>query len=103
MPNYDGFQATATALRMASRLTGRATVLLPENISVDKLSKVAEYLHPNITIERISFDPQTGLLDLAASKTKLTQQVAAVYFERSPPTWVCSKPRWDRSARLPTP
>jgi glycine dehydrogenase subunit 1 len=86
VPNYDGFQATATALRMASRITGRTTVLFPENMSTDKLSKVAEYLRPDMTIEHISFDPQTGLLDMAALKASLTQQVAALYFEN--PTYL---------------
>ena len=40
VPNYDGFQATATALRMACRITGRNRVLLPGIMGRDKLSKV---------------------------------------------------------------
>jgi glycine dehydrogenase subunit 1 len=86
VPNYDGFQASATALRMAARITGRTTVLLPENMSTDKLSKVVAYLQPDIAIERFSFDPQTGLIDLAALKAKLSTQIAAVYFEN--PTYL---------------
>ncbi len=81
VPNYDGFQASATALRMAVRITDRNTVLLPQNMSADKLSKVSEYLKPDISIESLPFDARTGLLDLNALKAKLTPQVAAVYFE----------------------
>jgi glycine dehydrogenase subunit 1 len=81
VPNYDGFQASATALRMASRITGRSIVLLPVNLGADKLSKVTAYLQPDITIQRIPFDPGTGLFDLTALKSKLNDQVAAVYFE----------------------
>jgi glycine dehydrogenase subunit 1 len=81
VPNYDGFQAAATALRMASRITGRKTVLLPENMGADKFSMLTGYLQPDILIERIPFDPHTGLIDLAALQARLTRQVAAVYFE----------------------
>ena len=81
VPTYDGFQAAATALRMAARITGRTTVLLPANMSTDKFSMVAEYLKPDIRIERIPYDPQSGLLDLKALKEKLLSDVAAVYFE----------------------
>jgi glycine dehydrogenase subunit 1 len=86
VPNYDGFQASATALRMACRITGRTTVLLPQNMSADKFSKLAVYLQPEIAIERFSFDPQTGLTDLAKLRAKLTRQIAAVYFEN--PTYL---------------
>jgi glycine cleavage system P protein (glycine dehydrogenase) subunit 1 len=86
VPNYDGFQASATALRMACRITGRTTVLLPQNMSTDKFSKLAVYLQPDIAIERFSFDPQTGLTDLAKLRAKLTRQIAAVYFEN--PTYL---------------
>jgi len=81
VPNYDGFQASATALRMAVRITGRSIVLVPVNICADKLSKVKEYLEPDIAIERIPFDPKSGLLDLSVLKTLLSEQIAAVYFE----------------------
>ena len=41
VPTYDGFQATATALRMACRITGRTRVLLTATMGRDKLSKVS--------------------------------------------------------------
>jgi glycine dehydrogenase subunit 1 len=86
VPNYDGFQASATVLRMAARITGRNAVLLPVNMSTDKLSKVREYLKPDIAIERLHFDPRSGLLDLASLRAKLDDRVAAVYFEN--PTYL---------------
>ncbi len=81
VPTYDGFQAAATALRMAARITGRTTVLLPANLGVDKFSMVSEYLAPDITIEQIPFGPKNGLLDLSALDEKLNSGTAAVYFE----------------------
>lgn len=86
VPTYDGFQATATALRMACRITGRTLVLIPTNMGADKFSKVEAYLRPDIVIRRIPFDPQTGLLDLAALRAALDERVAAVYFEN--PTYL---------------
>jgi glycine dehydrogenase subunit 1 len=86
VPNYDGFQAAATALRMAVRITGRTKVLVSANIGTDKLSKVREYLKPDIAIEPIPFDLKTGLLDLSALKAKLHAEIAAVYFEN--PTYL---------------
>ena len=81
VPNYDGFQAAATALRMACRLTGRGSVLLPAQLDPDKLSMVRNYLQPDIAIEPVPFHPESGLLDLAALDAALSPEVAAVYFE----------------------
>jgi len=81
VPNYDGFQAAATALRMACRLTGRGSVLLPAQLDPDKLSMVRNYLKPDISIGQIPFHPESGLLDLAALEAALSPEVAAVYFE----------------------
>jgi glycine dehydrogenase subunit 1 len=86
VPTYDGFQAAGTAMRMAVRITGRTSVLLPANMGSDKLSMVGEYLKTGITIEQIPFDPESGLLDLAALRSKLNPEVAAVYFEN--PTYL---------------
>jgi len=64
VPNYDGFQAAATALRMACRITGRRRVLLAAVLSRDKLSRVRDYLKPEIEIEIVEHDPKTGGMDL---------------------------------------
>ncbi len=86
VPTYDGFQATATALRMACRITGRTLVLLPLNMSADKFSKVEAYLRPDIAIQRLPFEPQSGRLDLSALQAALDERVTAVYFEN--PTYL---------------
>ncbi len=86
VPNYDGFQASATALRMACRITGRTIVLLPQNVGADKFSRVAAYLQPDIRIERFPYDPLTGLAKLDEIKSRLTAEIAAVYLEN--PTYL---------------
>ena len=86
VPTYDGFQASATALRMASRITGRKQVLIARTINPDKLSKIADYLKPDIRIELIDYDRDTGLFDLESFKTLLSSEIAAVYIEN--PTYL---------------
>jgi glycine dehydrogenase subunit 1 len=66
VPVYDGFQAAATALRMAARITGRARVLLSAHVSPDERSKIVDYLRPGIAVELVAHDPATGLIDLEA-------------------------------------
>jgi glycine dehydrogenase subunit 1 len=81
VPTYDGFQAAATALRMASRITGKKKVLISRVINPDKLSKIRDYLKPEIGIELVDFDRDSGLLDLESYQEKLTSDFAAVYLE----------------------
>jgi glycine dehydrogenase subunit 1 len=81
VPTYDGFQAAATALRMATRITGRRQVLMASSINPDLLSKIRDYGRPDIEIERIAYHPETGGLDLDALAARLSSQTAAVYFE----------------------
>jgi glycine dehydrogenase subunit 1 len=81
VPVYNGFQATATALRMAGRITGRDTVLLPSTVNPDRLSMVRGYLKPDMKVELISFNPATGLMDLNALRKQINEQTAAVYIE----------------------
>jgi len=81
VPTYDGFQATATSLRMAARITGRREVLIAETISADLLSRIRDYCKPDIEIKLIGYDPETGQLDLDALKAGISSETAAVYFE----------------------
>lgn len=81
VPTYDGFQATATSLRMACRLTGRREVLVAKTISAGLLSKIRDYCKPAIEIKLIGYDPETGQLALNALKTEISDKTAAVYFE----------------------
>jgi glycine dehydrogenase subunit 1 len=81
VPTYDGFQAVATSLRMACRLTGRREVLITKTISADLLSRIREYCKPHIKVELVDYDPETGQLDLGALKAEISDETAAVYFE----------------------
>jgi glycine dehydrogenase subunit 1 len=81
VPTYDGFQATATSLRMAARITGRREVLIAETISADLLSRIRDYCKPDVEIRLIGYDPETGQLDLDALKAEISSETAAVYFE----------------------
>ena len=81
VPTYDGFQATATSLRMACRLTGRREVLIAKTIGSDLLSKIRDYCKPNITVRSVGYDPQTGQLDLAALEAAISEETAAVCFQ----------------------
>jgi glycine dehydrogenase subunit 1 len=81
VPTYDGFQATATALRMASRITGRAEVLLPANINPHKLSKIRDYLKPDIQIRSVGYHPRTGQMNLDTLQSLVSPETAAIFFE----------------------
>ncbi len=81
VPNYDGFQAAGTALLMAARITGRKQALVCGTISRDKLSKVIDYVRPQLEVILVDFEKSTGLMSLKDLQSKLSDQTAAVYFE----------------------
>jgi len=81
VPTYDGAQATGTALRMAGRLTGRRTALVPRTMSAQRRSAVANYVDPVLDLVEVGYDPASGLLDLADLRSKLSSGVAAVLLE----------------------
>jgi glycine dehydrogenase subunit 1 len=81
VPTYDGYQATATALRMAARITGRQQLLLSDRINPGQLSKIRDYVKPELEIELIAHDPTTGQVDLGDLQAKLSASTAAVYWE----------------------
>jgi glycine dehydrogenase subunit 1 len=81
VPTYDGFQAAATAIRMAARLTERGQVLVCATIGPDKLSKFRDYCQPGPEIELVGYDRRTGQMDLAALQAAISTETAAVYFE----------------------
>ncbi len=86
VPTYDGFQAAASSIRMAVRITGRNQVLVSATISADKLSKIGDYCKPGIEIIELGYDRQTGQIDLNALRDSLSSRTAAVYFEN--PTYL---------------
>jgi glycine dehydrogenase subunit 1 len=81
VPVYDGFQATATALRMAGRITKRRVALLPATVMPDKLSKIRDYLRPDMQVELVAFDEPTGLMDLNRLRKQINSETAVVFIE----------------------
>ncbi|PVE94024.1 aminomethyl-transferring glycine dehydrogenase subunit GcvPA [Microbacterium sp. TPD7012] len=79
VPTYDGYQATATGLAMAGRLTGRGRVLALSDVLPEKLSKVHDYIRTSLAIEQVA--PSGGTADLDALKGLLGDDVAAVWIE----------------------
>ena len=99
VPTYDGFQAAATAVRMAARLTGRSEVLLAQSISPAKLSKIRDYVKPDLSLKLVDYQPDTGRLDLEALQTLISDRTAAVYFDN--PTYLgVVETEGERIARL---
>ncbi len=82
VPVYDGFQAGATALGMAARVTGRGRALLAGAISADRLSKFRDHNSPSLLLDQVGYDSTTGTVDLAALRAALDDTVAAVYLEQ---------------------
>ncbi|HDQ93343.1 MAG TPA: aminomethyl-transferring glycine dehydrogenase subunit GcvPA [Synergistetes bacterium] len=81
VPTYDGSQAAATSLRMASRITERKKVLLAGNMNPDRMRIVKTYIDGALDHEVVSWSPDTGLLDLRDLEHKIGPDVAAVYME----------------------
>lgn len=81
IPTYDGFQAAATALRMALRLTGRTEVIITSAIQSGKMQKIRTYLPDDVTVHIVEVDEMTGRLSATAVQRYLSEQTAAVFIE----------------------
>jgi len=81
VPTYDGFQAAATSIRMACRLTGRNEALVCGAINPDKLSMITNYCLPDISIKQIEIDRVTGNVNFSALERAISNKTAVVYFE----------------------
>ena len=64
VPTYDGMQATATALAMAGRITGRSKIIVASDVNPDLLSKVTDYVRSHT--ELVFVPTVNGLVDTAA-------------------------------------
>ena len=85
-PIYDWGAAAGMSIRMASRLTGRNEVLIPYGISPERMAQIRTLCQPeimpnSIKITLVDMDHQTGGLDMEDLKAKLSDKIAAVYFE----------------------
>ena len=84
-PAYDWGSAAGFAARMASRLTGRRELLVPQNLGRERRSIIAELCEPeymagHIAVRDVAGDA-AGHVDLADLRAKLSDATAAVYFE----------------------
>ncbi len=85
-PIYDWGSAAGFAIRMASRITGRNQVLVPETIGPDRLAQIKTLCQPqimptHIAVITVDYEPKTGRLDLEDLRRKVSEKTAAVYFE----------------------
>lgn len=81
VPAIDWAQAAATSIRMACRMTGRQTVLIPRILDRDKYMIIKNYCSPDISFVEVDYKRETGELDMADLESKLGSHIAAVYFE----------------------
>ncbi|WP_408011787.1 aminomethyl-transferring glycine dehydrogenase subunit GcvPA [Pseudalkalibacillus sp. A8] len=81
VPTFDWGQAAATAIRMASRITKKAKVLMPRTVSPERYKIITNYGSPHLEFDFIDYDKETGLLLIDDLEQKLTEETAAVYFE----------------------
>ena len=80
-PLYDGGQAAATSIRMASRINGRKEVAIPRAMNPEVSLVVKNYLKPDISIREVALDTTTGSLDLEDLNAKVSSKTAAVLIE----------------------
>ncbi len=79
IPTYDGFQATATALAISHRVTGRGRCLAVSDVDPDKWSRVADFVLP--FLELVVVPTADGVADVAAITGLLDESVASVWVE----------------------
>jgi len=80
-PWYDWGTVAADAVRMASTITGRRHILVPRTISPDRLSIMRNYCDGHIAITLVEENRDTGQLDLADLRSKISTKTAAIYVE----------------------
>jgi glycine dehydrogenase subunit 1 len=86
LPVYSWGCAAGNAIRMASRMTGRTEVLVPETMCPERLAVIRQYCEPtdmasHVAVVTVDHDRKNGLIDLKDLKAKLSARTAAVYIE----------------------
>ena len=86
LPVYSWGCAAGHAIRMASRMTGRRKVLIPEFFDPSRLAVIRSYCQPgempaSIELATVNCDMNSGRIDLDDFTVKMGPDVAAVYFE----------------------
>lgn len=80
-PLYDGGQAAATSIRMASRINQRKEVVIPRAMNPEIGLVIKNYLKPDISIKEVEYERRTGLLDLEDLSSSVSSKTAAVLIE----------------------
>jgi len=79
---YDWGSALGEAGRMAARVTRRKRIIVPGNVSPERLGILRTYCEPaGLNVKEIDFSSPGGNVDLSALRRELSSDVAAVYFE----------------------
>jgi glycine dehydrogenase subunit 1 len=79
---YDWASALGEAARMASRVTGRREIFVPKIIHPERLATLQVYSEPaGISVEKVSYERETGELNLRDLKSRISERTAAVYIE----------------------
>lgn len=86
LPVYSWGCAAGHAIRMAARLNGRRSVLVPRHLDPERRAVIANYCEPSqmpshIAMIEVDSDPASGALSRSDLESKLSPGVAAVYFE----------------------
>jgi glycine dehydrogenase subunit 1 len=81
LSTYDWGSAAASALRMACRIAGRGTVLVPATTGPERLAIIRTMCRPDVAVRTVGHEPESFLLDLDALERELGDDVAAVYLE----------------------
>lgn len=86
LPVYSWGCAAGHAIRMAARMTGRNTVLVPRFLDPERSAVIRTYCEPPemaspIAIREFDIAQDTGRIDLDDLASQLDDTVAAVYFE----------------------
>ena len=86
LPVYSWGCAAGHALRMAARLTGRTTALVPRALDPERKAVIANYcgnqrLQRHLDVRSFGYGDNDGRLDLADLVSQLNEEVAAVYIE----------------------
>lgn len=87
-PTYDWANAIAIACRMAARTNGKKEILVAGNMDPDRLMVVRNYCKPEIAVNKVAYDKETGCMDLEDLKAKISDGTSCVYFEN--PTYIGS-------------
>ncbi len=79
---YDMATALAEAARMTVRVKKRSRVLVPGTINPEHFEVAKTYTEPaDISIEKVDFDPKSGLMSISHLTELIDDQVAGVYME----------------------